>query len=214
VSAAVLAEELGVSLRTIYRDVATLAAQGAPIEGEAGFGYVLKPGFFLPPLMLEEDEADAVLLGLRLVAQRADSELARKADNALAKIAAVLPAGIEETTRASGLLAAPNPAPRPEITAIRHALQAEEKLRLSYTDKAGRASQRVVWPIALGFFEGAELLAAWCESRRDFRHFRLDRIEIVTSTGERLPTRRRMLLADWRAWEGLLADARGPLTAR
>lgn len=199
VPAAVLAEELGVSLRTVYRDVSTLVAQGAPIEGEAGFGYVLKPGFFLPPLMLAEEEADAVLLGLRMVARRADGELAQHAENALAKIAAVLPPEVEELVRANGLLAGPAGARRPEIAAIRHAMQGEEKLRLSYVDKAGRASDRIVWPIALGFLDGAELLAAWCESRGDFRHFRLDRIGTVTPTGERLPKRRRILLADWRS---------------
>jgi len=107
VAAAMLAGELGVSLSTVYRDVATLVARGAPIEGEAGLGYVLKPGFFLPPLMFGEDEADALILGLRLVAERGDPELARAADDALAKIAAVLPPEMEEAAETSGLLAGP-----------------------------------------------------------------------------------------------------------
>ena len=202
VSAAALAEELGVSLRTVYRDIVTLTSFGAPIEGEAGLGYVLKSGFFLPPLMLTEEEADAVLLGLRFVVRRADHDLARAAEEAQAKIAAVLPPGIEDAAQASGLLAGPGRPPR-HLAAIRGAMQAEEKLRLDYVDNKGRTSERVVWPIAVGFFDTADMLAAWCETRDDFRHFRLDRIRAAVPTGERLPTRRRILLAEWRLNEDL-----------
>jgi predicted DNA-binding transcriptional regulator YafY len=200
VSAADLAAELGVSLRTIYRDVATLVDQGAPIEGEAGLGYVLKPGFFLPPLMLGEDEVDAIILGLRFVSQRGDEALGLAADDALAKIAAVLPPALADVTRTSGLLAGPGKSggTPPYLAAIRRAIRAEEKLHLRYTDKKGAGSERTVWPIALGFFETAEVLAAWCETRRDFRHFRLDRIAAADPTGERYPTRQRILLAEWR----------------
>jgi predicted DNA-binding transcriptional regulator YafY len=90
VTAAQLARELEVSERTIYRDLAELAAQGAPVEGEAGVGYVLRPGFFLPPLTLNVDEAEAVQLGLQYVDQRGDEVLTRAAADALAKIASVL----------------------------------------------------------------------------------------------------------------------------
>lgn len=199
VSAAGLAEELGVSLRTIYRDMVTLTAQGAPIEGEAGLGYVLKPGFFLPPLMFGEDEVDALILGLRLVSQRGDAGLGRAAEDALAKIAAVLPPEMEDAAATSGLLAGPGGVGgNPHLAAIRHAIRAEEKLHLRYTDKKGAASERTIWPIALGFFEAAEVLAAWCEMRRDFRHFRLDRIAAAEPSGLRYPKRRRILLAEWR----------------
>lgn len=202
VPAATLAAELGVSLRTIYRDIATLTAQGAPIEGEAGLGYVLKPGFFLPPLMFEDDEVDAIILGLRLVAARGDEELEVAADNALAKIATMLPPAAEDAIAASGLLAgSAGSAAERHLAAIRHSLRAEHKLRLSYIDKKGAASERVIWPVAIGFFEGAEVLAAWCEARADFRHFRLDRIAALTPTGERYPRRRRILLAEWRVEE-------------
>jgi predicted DNA-binding transcriptional regulator YafY len=203
VAAAMLAGELGVSLRTVYRDVATLVAQGAPIEGEAGLGYVLKPGFFLPPLMFGEDEADALILGLRLVAERGDPELARAADDALAKIAAVLPPEMEEAAETSGLLAGPSAAAAPHLAILRGAMRAEEKLRLRYTDKKGAETERTVWPVALGFFGEAEVLAAWCETRRDFRHFRLDRIAAAEASGQRYPKRRRVLLAEWRMQEGL-----------
>lgn len=203
VPAAVLAEELGVSLRTIYRDVATLSGLGAPIEGEAGLGYVLGPGFFLPPLMFAEEEADAIMLGLQMVRARADDDLSEAAAGALAKIAAVLPPEIEDSARTSGLLAPAGGSAPPHLASIRRAMAAEEKLRLSYVDKKGRGTERVVWPVALGFFSSAEVLAAWCERRTDFRHFRLDRIAEAVPTGERLPKRRRILLAEWRLREEL-----------
>lgn len=203
VAAQVLADLLGVSLRTIYRDLATLIEQGAAIEGEAGVGYVLRPGFFLPPLMFGEDEVDALILGLRMVGERGDAELAKGAESALAKIVAVLPPALDDAAATSGMLVGPRAA-APHLTAIRHAIRAEQKLRLRYTDKQGKATERTVWPVAVGFFEAAEVLAAWCETRRDFRHFRLDRIEAADPAAERYPTRRRVLLADWRR---LMADA-------
>jgi predicted DNA-binding transcriptional regulator YafY len=206
VTAAVLADELGVSIRTIYRDIVTLTAQGAPVEGEAGIGYVLKPGFVLPPLMLSEEEIEAVVLGLRFVAQRGDPGLKRAAIDAAAKIAEVLPEDLRNAAVAIGLLAGPTVAP-PEapvdIALLRQAIRSERKLRLSYMDKHGQPSERVVWPIALGFFEQARVLAAWCETRAGFRHFRADRIGASTLLPERYPRRRAALLKDWREAEGI-----------
>ncbi|NIX76966.1 helix-turn-helix transcriptional regulator [Microvirga terricola] len=204
ITASEIAEELGISLRTVYRDIATLMAQGMPIEGEAGLGYVLKPGFFLPPLMLGENEMDAIILGLRFVSQRGDKALAVAAEDALAKITAVLPPGLEDAAATSGLLAGPgSTSDASRLAALRRAIRAEEKLRLSYVDKLGVATERVVWPVAIGFFDAVEMLAAWCETRSDFRHFRLDRIASAASTGERMPKRQRILLAEWRLVEGL-----------
>ncbi|GGE16199.1 DeoR family transcriptional regulator [Aureimonas endophytica] len=206
VSAAALGEALGVSLRTVYRDIETLRGQGAAIEGEAGLGYVLKPGFTLPPLMFDDDELDALILGLRLVMRRGDGDLEAAAEGALAKIVAVLPEERERAAAASGLLAGPvcgEAAEAPHLGLIRRALQEETKLRLAYRDKKGAATDRVVWPIAVGFFEGYEMLAAWCETRRDFRHFRLDRIGAATALDQRIPKHRRLLLAEWRAREDL-----------
>lgn len=199
VSGQALADELGVSIRTLYRDIATLQGQGAPIEGEAGLGYVLKPGFMLPPLMFGEDEVDAVILGLRFVSQRGDDELALAAANVLAKIEAVLPPEMGDAAAASGLLAGPSASRETgALVTIRRAIRAEQKLRLSYTDKKGRATKRVVWPVLVGFFDTVEMLGAWCETRGDFRHFRLDRIASAEPTGERMPKRHRILLAEWR----------------
>jgi len=195
---------MGVSLRTVYRDIETLVAQGAPIEGEAGLGYVLKPGFVLPPLMFGEEEVDALILGLRLVAQRGDPNLERAAADALAKITAVLPQDLADAATVSGLLAGPTSAgATPHMATVRQAMHAERKLRLRYTDKRGTVSVRTVWPVAIGFFEAAEVLVAWCEVREGFRHFRLDRIASAEPSDERTPKRRRILLADWRALEGI-----------
>ncbi len=197
VTAAILAAQCGVSVRTLYRDIATLQSQGACIEGEGGVGYVLRPGFFLPPLAFTEDELDALLLGLGLVAERGDEDLALAAGTARNKIGAVLPQGAPP----DAVLRAGPARGVPHLAELRRAIHAEETLRIDYTDGKGAKTQRVIWPILIGFFEGAEVVGAWCELRRDMRHFRLDRIATVTPTGARMPRRHRLLLAEWRTRE-------------
>jgi predicted DNA-binding transcriptional regulator YafY len=203
-----LADELGVSLRTVYRDIETLAAQGAHIDGEPGVGYVLRPGFMLPPLMFSEDEIEALVLGSRWVAEHADAPLGQAARNALAKIAAVLPDDLREDVDASGLMIGPAPpaAGDGELPTIRRAIRTECKLALRYADRDGAETRRTVWPFALGFFERARVVVAWCELRQDYRHFRTDRILALRLTDRRIPRRRRALLKEWRAIEGI--DAR------
>jgi predicted DNA-binding transcriptional regulator YafY len=206
VAGAALAAELGVSLRTLNRDIAALQAQGAEIEGEAGFGYVLKPGFTLPPLMFTVDEVEALALGARWVEARADAGLTRSARDALSKIAAVLPPERAASLDWPTLLAGSTSAGEAEKTAlplVREALTRERKLRFAYADKNGRMSSRVVWPVAVGFFDSVRMLAAWCEAREAFRHFRLDRMTTVETLEDRLPRPRRTLLRDWRRAEGL-----------
>ena len=174
VSGAVLAEELAISLRTLYRDIQTLIGQGAPIEGEAGVGYVLKPGFMLPPLMFTDDEIEALVFGARLAAARADDRLAAAAENALAKIAAVLPRDLADRMDATALIAAPAKPERPDgvdLSVLRTAIRAETRLKFHYVNEQGVASERTVWPIALAFFERTRVLTAWCELRRDFPPF-------------------------------------------
>ncbi len=204
-TAATLAAELGVSERTIYRDVATLVGQGAPIEGAAGLGYVLRPGFTLPPLMFGDEEIEALVLGLRWVEQRGDGPLGAAAADALAKITAVLPAELRDRAGESGLLAGPGEPiqARIELAELRRWVRAERKLRISYEDAGGRRSERTIWPFALAFFDRARVVVAWCESRQDFRHFRADRIVSAEATGERYPRRRRALLAEWRKREDI-----------
>jgi predicted DNA-binding transcriptional regulator YafY len=206
VSGAALAEELGVSLRTIYRDIQTLIGQGATIDGEAGVGFVLRPGFVLPPLMFSDEELEALVLGSRLLAQRADKPLADAARNAIAKIAAVLPGDLRDSIDSTGLLAGPGQRPPPDpvdIATIRAAIRTERKLTLDYAGPTGKQTRRTVWPIALGFFDRVRMLAAWCELRQDFRHFRTDRITRLRETGQRYPRRRRALMKEWRAAEGI-----------
>ncbi|WP_150665906.1 helix-turn-helix transcriptional regulator [Pandoraea commovens] len=205
VPGAALASSLGVSLRTLYRDIAELQSQGAHIEGAPGLGYVLKPGFMLPPLMFSEEEIEAIVLGSRWVAKRTDGALADAAANALAKIAAVLPSDLRTSLEASTLLIGPGDPLPPmivDLTDIREAIRAERKLHLSYRDEAGRLSERVVWPFALGFFDRVRMILAWCELRDDFRSFRADRIEAMTVADTRYPRGRRTLLKAWRETSG------------
>jgi predicted DNA-binding transcriptional regulator YafY len=206
VSGAVLAESLGISLRTLYRDIETLNAQGAHIDGEPGVGYVLRPGFMLPPLMFSEDEIEAIVLGSRWVADRADAALSAAARSALAKIAAVLPPDLKTGLDTSGLLIGPGKATGAgdaELPVIRAAIRTERKLRIGYLDGGGRNSSRTIWPFALGFFDRVRIVVAWCELREDIRHFRTDRISKVQVVDKRYPRRRQALLKDWRAKEGI-----------
>lgn len=206
VSGQSLADELGISLRTLYRDIATLQGQGASIEGEPGIGYILRPGFMLPPLMFSEDELEALVLGSRWVADRGDDRLGGAARNALAKIAAVLPPDLREDLDATSLLVGPGAAlvaDTVDLAAVRKAIRAERKLEIRYRDRDGAATQRVVWPFALGFFDRVRVIVAWCELRQDFRHFRTDRIAELAVTETRYGRRRQALLKEWRKREGI-----------
>jgi predicted DNA-binding transcriptional regulator YafY len=206
VSGATLAEALGISLRTVYRDIETLKAQGAHIDGEPGVGYVLRPGFMLPPLMFSEEEIEAIVLGSRWVADRADAALGAAARNALAKIAAVLPQDLKVSLDTSSLLVGPGNAVAAgdaELPTIRLAIRTERKLRIFYVDGRGRDSKRTIWPFALAFFDRVRVVVAWCEIREGFRHFRTDRISKVQFVDKRYPRRRQVLLKDWRATEGI-----------
>ncbi|MDP3268623.1 MAG: YafY family protein [Legionella sp.] len=197
-----LAEELNVSIRTVYRDIVTLQGQGASIEGEPGFGYVLRPGFMLPPLMFSEEEIEALVLGSRWVANRTDKKLRLAAANVLAKISAVLPEDLRQQLEFSGLLIGPvkktiEHDDEKEIL-IRIAIRKEYKLQMNYIDVKGDESQRIIWPLALGFFEEIHVIVAWCELRENFRHFRTDRIVNITQLETRYPQRRQTLLKKWR----------------
>jgi predicted DNA-binding transcriptional regulator YafY len=206
VSGARLAEELGVSLRSLYRDIATLQGQGATIEGEAGVGYLLRPGFLLPPLMFAQSEIEAIVLGSRGVAQHGDGELASAARNALAKILAVLPPDLRGEAESSALIVGPGKpiaAGERELGSIRKAIRAERKLDIAYRDGAAQPTRRVIWPVALAYFDRARVVVAWCELREGFRHFRTDRIDALEVGEQRYPRRRAALLSDWRAAEGI-----------
>lgn len=204
VTAQQLATELAVSVRTIYRDIETLVAQGASIAGEAGVGFVMRPGFLLPPLMFRDEEIEALILGSRWVTQLPDAPLARAGADAVAKIVAVLPDRLRHRVEDAGLFAVPRTAAvrdRIDASIVREGLRDECKLRIAYVSDDDTETVRVIWPIAIAFFERVRVVVAWCELRQAFRHFRTDRITAVELTGERLPRQRAKLLSEWRETE-------------
>lgn len=204
VTGAQLAADLNISVRTLYRDIGTLQEQGADIQGEPGLGYILRPGFMLPPLMFSEDEIQALVLGSRWVAKRTDGQLSAAAKNALAKIAAVLPEDLRLSLESSTLLVGP---PDNALTGetflpqIRQAIRGERKLEIVYRSLKNEESRRIIWPFALGYFDLVHVLVAWCESRQGFRHFRTDCIIALTEAEARYPKRRQRLLKEWRDQE-------------
>lgn len=200
-TAAQLAGELSVSVRTVYRDVQTLIGLGAPIDGGAGVGYLLRGGFFLPPLMFGEEELEALVLGARWVQGQGDPALARAAESALAKIATASPKDLRDRIAETGLFAPRCSRPTEQgagLRTIREAIRREHKLRIRYLSLAGAETHRMIWPVALVFFESNRLVAAWCELRRDFRHFRADRISSLEATGVPYPRARSELARLWR----------------
>ncbi len=210
VTAAVLAARLDVSERTIYRDIQALAELGAPVDGEAGVGYMLRAGLFLPPLMFSADELEALVLGARWVRHQGDPGLADAASSALAKIATATPHDLRDSMADTSLwvpIGAPGSAPSAFVRPAREAIRNEHKLRIAYCDEHGAETERTVWPFALAFFEGKRLLAAWCEMRGAIRHFRIDRVVRVQATAQRYPTRRRDLLIRWRAEHAIPEDS-------
>ena len=182
-----LAETLGVSLRTIYRDVADLQRSGVPIEGEAGVGYVLRKGADIPPLMFAADELEALVVGTRFVRAFGGERLGHAASAALLKINAVLPPELRERGRRTRIFA-PELDDRIEasgaIDRLHAAIEACAVLRLDYRDKDDASTRREVEPLCLSFWGGTWTLGAWCRLRRDFRSFRPDRIVAFAPTGE------------------------------
>ncbi|WP_404367950.1 helix-turn-helix transcriptional regulator [Sphingomonas sp. MMS24-J45] len=202
VAGAALAEELGVSLRTLYRDVETLRAQGAPIDGEAGVGYVLRPGFLLPSLMFSDEEIEALVLGARWVSERADQPLGKAARNVLAKINAVLPDDLKANIEATGLLIGPGdpvPVGDRKLATIREAIRSEHIIQIAYADEHGAITHHAVWPFTLAFHDRVRAVLGWCEARGGFDHFRTDRITALYVAPKRYPRRRTALLKAWRA---------------
>lgn len=179
-TAAKLAAELGISTRTLYRDVADLQASGVPIEGEAGAGYRLPRRFDLPPLMFTVDEAEALFLGLSIASAWTDPELAQAAASARRKVASGLSDGLRQALQASVLEAVDFHVPKAlkaPLGDLRKAVRERRRLDVAYEDKAGAASTRTLRPLGLYFWGGTWTLAAWCEARQDFRTFRVDRLK-------------------------------------
>ncbi|MFK8033646.1 MAG: helix-turn-helix transcriptional regulator [Hyphomicrobiales bacterium] len=198
--ASAIADELEVSLRTIYRDIADLAGNRVPIRGEAGVGYVLDDGYDVPPLMFTAAELEAIMLGMRMVQERGDEELRLGARDAVAKIEAVIPENLKQTFIDAPLYAADFGLKTPDkvdVAQIRLAMREQRKLKISYSDEKGQSSERIIWPVSIGYFRVARVVVAWCELRVDFRHFRTDRIESMNVLDERYRPRRASLYSDW-----------------
>ena len=184
-----LAQTLGVSLRTVYRDVADLQLSGVPIEGEAGVGYVLRKGSDIPPLMFNANELEALVVGSRFVRAFAGARVAESAQSALLKIEAVLPPELRERASRTRIFAPVwRDQHRDDFTALIDRLHAaivgNQVLRLDYRDESGSASEREIEPLCLSFWGGKWTLGAWCRLRRDFRNFRPDRMNADAATGE------------------------------
>lgn len=195
-----LAEELGVSLRSVYRDIATLKSMGAAIDGEAGVGFQLRAEHFLPPLMFTDEELEALVLGLRGLIHGPDSEMAATARDASAKIAAVLPKGRRDEMESIGLFVIPRSGEAPEdrlLGTLRRALREERQVWLGYRDKSGALSERTIWPVALGYFDRHQTLVAWCTLRNDYRSFRIDGMVTIELLEAPLPEPRRTLFHRW-----------------
>lgn len=180
-----LAEYLEISVRTVYRDIAHLQASGLPIEGEAGVGYLLRPGFDLPPMTFTFEQLDAIAIGLSFVESAGDTSLAEAASEVRAKLQASLPQPENRklenapffSTRRDGR-------PAPFAKTVRRAIRERAILQLHYKDGRGEISSRRVRPLAIWVFTDGWLFAAWCELRNDFRAFRIDRIAAVEETGD------------------------------
>lgn len=201
VSGGNLAQSLSISIRTLYRDIASLRAIGANIEGEPGLGYILREGFLLPPVMFTAEEVDALILGSRWVLERADKPMAEAARKAMARLTAVMPNDLVDRVEAQYLLVAANENVLHEtvdMAALRQAIHREQKLLIHYADATGTSSERVIWPFVMNYFDGGRLISAWCELRNGIRHFRTDRISSLTQMNTRYPRRRHDLIKQWR----------------
>ena len=180
VTAAQIAEQLEVTQRSIYRDVAALQAMRVPIEGGRGIGYILRPGFDLPPLMFSIEETEAIVLALALLERTGDAELKQAAKRVNQKIAAAMPAPLRQTLARNALHAWGTVAPPPEgidFALVRRAIRDEQKIEIRYRDEYGRATERTIRPIALIYYSEAANIVAWCELRQDLRNFRTSRVE-------------------------------------
>jgi predicted DNA-binding transcriptional regulator YafY len=202
VTAAAIAEELEVTVRTIYRDVATLQARRVPIEGAPGLGYVLRKGFDLPPLMFTVDEIEAITVGAKLVRRLRDSELQQAAARVLDKVSVVLPESLRSHVDSAPFYVSRGDAVDPtgvDAAQVRSAIRDRRKMRIAYVDEKSRRTRRTIWPLAMAYYVDVTLVGAWCELRKDFRNFRVERIAASRVLAARFQDHNGQLLAQWLA---------------
>ena len=200
VTARYLAEQLGVSDRTIYRDIQDLVTSGVPIDGEAGVGYRLRRGFQVPPLMFDGAELQALVFGVRVAQAYGDAEMAKAADRVLAKVDAVLPERLRGELDSKRLVVPRHPLPpgASEILGdVREAINRRMRVFLDYSDAAGKTTERIIWPLTLAYWGHTWTLGAWCELRQDFRSFRLDRITSARTLASQFPDEAGKRLRDY-----------------
>lgn len=199
VTALVLAERLQISQRSVYRDIETLRDQGVNIDAAAGLGFQLKEDFLLPPMTLNETEIEAIFLALNWLNDIPDQALKSASKAVLAKLNAVLPEHcqhlLEQTTLRS--ITAWLPVNEMLVEQVRLAIRQQVKITVDYADEQQRISSRVLWPFALGYFNDRIVLAAWCELRDGFRHFRIDRIQQLSLSQELYPQFKQQLFQQW-----------------
>jgi predicted DNA-binding transcriptional regulator YafY len=214
VTARYLAEQLGVSDRTIYRDIQDLVASGVPIDGEAGVGYRLRRGFQVPPLMFDGAELQALVFGVRVAQAYGDPEMAKAADRVLAKVDAVLPERLRGELQSDRLVVPrqPLPAGASEMLGdVREAINRRMRLFLDYRDAAAQSTERIVWPLSLLYWGHSWTLGAWCELRQAFRSFRVDRIAGSRTLASQFPDEAGKRLSDYfEAVRHRLADDAAP----
>lgn len=201
-TAAALAQELEVTPRTVYRDIATLQARRVPIEGAAGVGYVLRKGFDLPPLMFTVDEVEAIAVGARLVRRLKDPKLREAANAVLAKVTVVVPERLRQHIADAPVYVSPGMAAEAEgadLAEVRAAIRDSAKLYICYADEQGRRTNRVIWPIAMAYCFDATLVGAWCELRGDYRNFRVERIQSSKVLDEHFDQHGGRLFREWSA---------------
>lgn len=193
-----LAEQLQVSLRTLYRDIHDLTLSGVPIEGEAGVGYRLRYRLDVPPLLFDPAELEALLVGSRMVQAWGDADLAQAATAALAKIHNVLPDLLRREAQRAQLFIPPQQTERPtHLTELRRAVRQHQVVAVTYTREDGETSERSLWPLGLFFWGKHWTLIGWCLLRDEFRHFRVDRIGALTVLDERFPDQPGRRLTDF-----------------
>lgn len=208
VTASYIAEELEVTQRTIYRDMVTLTASGVPIEGEAGVGYVMGDGYHLPPMMFTEDELEALMLGMRMVMERADKDLAKAAKNLVGKVSTAIPDDLASFFLNTDLYApqfVKIPDEKVDVAEIRQALRHQNKIEITYKDVRGDVTARIIWPILMAHFYDNRNLVAWCEKRAAFRSFRTDRMVKIKKLDIKYKPYRKKLVKQW-AIENKISD--------
>jgi predicted DNA-binding transcriptional regulator YafY len=200
-TAAALAEKLEVTVRTIYRDIAALQASRVPIEGAAGIGYVLRRGFDLPPLMFTPEEIDAIGLGMRLLQRIRGPKLQRAAEGVQAKLVSAMPPRLRPQLTDAPIYVSDGDAPPSgiDLSRVRQAIRDTQKMAIAYDDQKGRRTHRTIWPIAMAYYVDVTLIAAWCELRADYRHFRVDRVQAARFLDETFPADDGKLIAEWMA---------------